>query len=83
VAKETLRTSLDIPVGLHRLLHEAAARKGCSARQLILRSIERTVDEAAPRRLKKRLNLDPPIVLSTGKRFDLTTEQIYDVIEFP
>jgi hypothetical protein len=38
VAKETVRTSLDIPVALHRRLREAAAKKGCSARQIILRS---------------------------------------------
>jgi hypothetical protein len=42
---ETVRTSLDIPAPLHRKLHEAAARRGCSARQLILRSIEQLVAE--------------------------------------
>jgi hypothetical protein len=43
-----IRTSLDIPAPLHRKLHEAAARRGCSARQLILRSIERLVEEERP-----------------------------------
>ena len=42
---DTVRTSLDIPTPLHRRLHEAAERRGCSARQLILRSIERLVAE--------------------------------------
>jgi hypothetical protein len=68
---------------LHRHLHQAAAQQGCSARQLILRSIERAVEEAAPQRPKRRLSLDDPIVPSTGKPFDLTNEQIYDLIEFP
>ena len=27
----TVRTSLDIPVDLHRRIHEAAQRRGCSA----------------------------------------------------
>lgn len=45
---ETIRTSLEIPVPLHRQLHEAAVRRGCSARQLILRSIERLVAEESP-----------------------------------
>jgi hypothetical protein len=45
---ETVRTSLDIPAPLHRKLHEAAARRGCSARQLILRSIERVLEEELP-----------------------------------
>ena len=81
--KPTVRTSLDIPVALHRRLHEAAARQGCSARQLILRSIERAVQELTPQRPVRRLRLEPAIVPSTGKPFALTNEQIYDLIEFP
>jgi len=83
VRPETVRTSIDLPRDLHRRLHEAAARKGCSARQLILRSIEQVVEESTPKRPRRRLNLDMPIVPSTGKPFDLTNEQIYDLIDFP
>jgi hypothetical protein len=80
--KNTVRTSLDIPVALHRRLHEAAGRQGCSARQLILRSIERVVDEIAPERPLRRLNLDPPIIPSKGRK-PITDQEIYDLIEFP
>ena len=45
VNPESIRTSIDVPRDLHRRLHEVAARKGCSARQLILRSIERAVED--------------------------------------
>lgn len=83
VQPRSVRTSIDLPHDLHRRLREAAARKGCSARQLILASIERAVEEAEPIRSKRRLNLDIPIVSSRGKKFDLTNEQIYDLIEFP
>jgi hypothetical protein len=83
VAKETVRTSLDIPVALHRRLQEAAAKRGYSARQIILRSIESAVRSAEPQRPKRRLNFDKPIIPSTGKPIDLTNEQIYDLIEFP
>ncbi len=83
MGKNTVRTSLDIPRALHRRLHQAAARLGCSARQLILRSLERAVEEVAPERPPRRLSLDPPIIPSRGKLFDLTNEQIYDLIEFP
>ena len=79
----SVRTSIDLPRDLHRRLHEAAARRGCSARQLILQSIEQAIEEATPKRPKRRLNMDQPIVPSTGKPFDLTNEQIYDLIEFP
>jgi len=81
--ERTVRTSLDIPRSLHRRLRELAARKGCSARQLILRSIESVVQEHEPPRRRKRLSLDPPIVPSRGKPFDLTSEQIHELIEFP
>jgi len=84
VNRESIRTSLDIPRDLHRRLHEAAARKGCSARQLILASIEKAVAESEPVRLRRRLSLDPPLVPARGRKpFDLTNEQIYDLIEFP
>ena len=78
--EDTVRTSLNVPVGLHRRLHEAAAQKGCSARQLILRVMERPVREMELQRPQRRLSMDVPIVASTGKPFDLTNEQIYDQV---
>jgi len=81
--KETIRTSLDIPRDLHRRLREGAARKGCSVRQLVLASIRSAVDEKSPGVGKRRLKLDPPIVPSRGKAFNLASEEIYDLTEFP
>ena len=63
--QETVRTSLDIPVALHRRLHEAAARRGCSARQLILRSIEQAVTEESPGS-ERRVRL--PLIPAAGRR---------------
>jgi len=80
---ESIRTSIDLPRDLHRRLHEAAARRGCSARQLILSSIEQAVAQNEPVRPRRRLSLDPPIIPSRGRPFDLTNDQIYDLIEFP
>ncbi|SPE36506.1 hypothetical protein SBA3_2440018 [Candidatus Sulfopaludibacter sp. SbA3] len=82
-SSEFIRTSVDIPRRLHRDLHEAANRRGCSARQLILQGIERVVAEGGPRRPKRRLSLDRPIVPSTGKPFAFTNSEIYQLIEFP
>lgn len=83
--RDTVRTSLDLPRDLHRRLHEAAARRGCSARQLLLESIEDAVSKTEPpARPPRRLSLDPPIIPGDGRKlFDLTNEQIYDLIEFP
>ena len=59
---DSISMSLDIPVPLHRKLHEAAARCGCSARQLILRSISRLVEEELPHPSHRvELPLVPPI----------------------
>ena len=61
----SIRTSLDIPAPLHRKLHEAAVRRGCSARQLILRSIERLVEEELPHP-GQRVSL--PLVPAAGRQ---------------
>jgi hypothetical protein len=82
VDPDSIRISIDLPRDLHRRLREAAARKGCSMRQLILSGIEGTVEESAPTG-PRRLSLDPPIVPSRGQKFDLTNEQIYNLIDFP
>jgi hypothetical protein len=78
-----IRTSIDLPRDLHRRLREAAARKGCSARKLILEGIEKAVDEVQPSRPVRRLSLDPPLIPPAGRRLDLTNEEIYELIEFP
>ncbi|HZQ52755.1 MAG TPA: hypothetical protein VFB14_11195 [Bryobacteraceae bacterium] len=72
-----------MPRDLHRRLHEIAARRGCSARQLILQSIENAVSSSERQRPKRRLSLDTPLVPPTGKPINLTDEQIYAGIEFP
>jgi len=78
-----IRTSIDVPRDLHRRLHEAAARKGCSARKLIIAGIERAVEETRPSRPKRRLSLDKPLIRPAGRRIDLTNEEAYELIELP
>ena len=80
---DAVRTSIDLPRDLHRRVHEAAARKGCSARKLILEGIERAVEEAKPSRPVRRLDFNNPPIPAAGRRIDLTNERIYDLIEFP
>ena len=80
---DSVRTSLDLPRELHRRLHELAARKGCSVRQLILSTIERTLQEQTSRRPQRRLSLETPIVPSRGKPFDLSNEELHALIESP
>lgn len=84
VKPDSIRTSVDLPRELHRRLHEAAARRGCSARQLILASIETAVGQSESSRPRRRLSLDPPLVAANGRHpFDLTNAEIDDLLEFP
>jgi hypothetical protein len=78
-----VRTSIDLPRDLHRRLHEAAARKGCSARKLILAGIEQAVEETTPSRPRRRLNLDKPLIRPAGRRIRITNEEAYELIELP
>ena len=61
---KSVRTSLDIPAALHARLHEAARRRGCSARQLLLGYIERLVREELPP-APRRVSL--PLVPAAGR----------------
>ncbi|MGA3160872.1 MAG: hypothetical protein ABSC77_06605 [Terracidiphilus sp.] len=81
--QKAIRTSIDLPRDLHRRLHEAAARKGFSARKLILAGIERAVDETNPARPMRRLNLDEPLIPPAGRHINLTNEEMYELIELP
>ena len=79
----SVRTSIDLPRELHQQIHEAAARRGCSARKLILAGIERALEEGKENHPRKRLKLDPPLIRPAGRRIDLTDEQVYELIELP
>lgn len=83
MALDTVRTSIDLPRALHRRIHEAAARRGCSARKLILAGIERAVADAPTARPRGRLSLDPPLIRPAGRRIALSNETIYGLIKLP
>ena len=78
-----IRTSIDLPRDLHRRIHEAAARKGCSARKLILAGIERAVEETKVSRPSRRLSLDQPLIRPAGRRISITNDEAYELIELP
>jgi hypothetical protein len=77
----SVHTSIDLPHDLHRRVHQAAARKGCSARKLTIEGIERVLEEAKADRPKRRLNLDSPLIKPAGRRIDPTNEQIHEAVE--
>lgn len=79
--KAAIRTSIDVPRDLHRRLHEAAARKGCSARKLILAGIEHAVEDTNVSRPKRRLDLEAGLIRPAGRRIAPTYEEIYELID--
>jgi hypothetical protein len=72
----TIRTSLDIPEDLHRRIHDAARRRGCSARALMLSSIEREVAFESGGRGRVKA----PLVLGAGEPVNPSHDEIYDVL---
>ena len=83
VKANSVRTSIDLPQELHRRLHEAAARQGCSERQLILTSIESVVERSEPAERKGRLDLSKGLVPPDPRRLPITAKQIYDLVVYP
>jgi len=77
---DPVHTSIDLPREMHRRLHEAAARKGCSARKLILSGIERAIQEEVPARPRRRLKLDKPLIRPAGRRIAISNEEAYELL---
>jgi len=78
--QESIRTTVDIPVPLYRKLKEHAAARGSSVRELVLAGV-RTVLLEGQRPRPRRVQF--PLIVSKGPKVDLTSEQIYEHVEFP
>ena len=78
--RDAIRTTVDIPAPLYRKLKEQAAQRGCSVRDLLLNGAERVLlQPRRPRRKPVRF----PLIESTGPPVHITTERLYELIEFP
>ncbi|MGA2695007.1 MAG: hypothetical protein ABSE92_03045 [Terriglobales bacterium] len=78
--QESVRTTVDIPAPLYRKLKEQAAAQGHSIRELVLAGV-RGVLLQGQRPRPKRVRF--PLIISEGPTVDLSSEQIYEHIEFP
>ena len=76
-----MRTTVDIPDQIYRRLKGRATREGCSAKELILRGIEKILaDTDRPSGRRVRL----PLVRSKRPgSVSLDNAHIYEVISFP
>jgi hypothetical protein len=76
-----MRTTVDIPDTVYRLLKSRAASEGSSAKQLILRGVEQILKEPLRKR-GRRVKL--PLVRSKHPgTLHLDNAKIYEVISFP
>lgn len=75
-----MRTTVDIPDGIYRILKSKAAQEGCSVKELILRGVRQELKP--PSSGKRRVRL--PIVRSKQPgTLRITNQQIYDIVPFP
>jgi hypothetical protein len=77
---ESVRTTVDIPAPLYRKLKQQAAARGSSVRELVLVGV-RSVVLHSQRPRPKRVRF--PLIESEGPTVDLSSEQIYEHVEFP
>jgi hypothetical protein len=78
--QDSVRTTVDIPAPLYRKLKEQAAARGHSIRELVLTGV-RTVLVHGQRPRPKKVRF--PLIDSEGPKVDLTSEQVYEYVEFP
>ena len=78
--KNNVRSTIDIPAPLYRALKEQAAQKGTSVRELITQGAKLVLlkSDAPPRR-----RVTFPLIESSGPKVRLSSEKLYELIEFP
>jgi hypothetical protein len=78
--QDSVRTTVDIPAPLYRKLKEQAAARGESVRELVLSGVRSVLLDAQRPPAKK---VQFPLIVSKGRKVNLTSDQIYEHVEFP
>jgi hypothetical protein len=78
--EQSVRTTVDIPATLYRRLKEHAAARGTSVRELVLAGVK-TVLLQGQRPRSRRVRF--PLINSSGPKVNVTSDQIYEHVEFP
>jgi hypothetical protein len=78
--RDSVRTTVDIPVPLYRKLKEKAAVTDKSIRELVLAGVRIVLlQERRPRQKKVKF----PLIVSSGPKVSVDNHQIYEHVEFP
>lgn len=78
--QESVRTTVDIPAPLYRKLKEQAAARGSSIRELVLMGVKSILRQGYRPRSRR---VQFPLITSDGPKVNVTSEQIYEHVEFP
>lgn len=78
--EEPIRTTVNIPASLYRKLKARAASRGRSIPELILAGLKSVLVESQRPRPQR---VQFPLIVSKGRKVDVTNEQIYEHVEFP
>jgi hypothetical protein len=78
--RNSIRTTIDIPEPLYRKLKIEAAEQGRSVRELVLAGVHNALSRK-PSRRRNRVKF--PLIVSKGPKVDVTSERIFEHIEFP
>ena len=81
MAEWPMRTTMDIPDPLYRLLKARAASEGSSVKALLLRGVEEVL--RAPRRTSRRPVALPIVRSKRPGTLRIDHAKIYDIIAFP
>ena len=76
----SVRTTVDIPEPLYRQLKQRAAARRSSVRELVLRGVKAVLLEGEQPRTRK---VCFPLIISKGPKVKVTSERIYEHVEFP
>jgi len=77
---ESVRTTVDIPAPLYRKLKQHAAANGRSIRELVVAGVQNMLAEGQ-RAPSRRVRF--PLIVSRGRKVNVTNRQIYNHVEFP
>jgi hypothetical protein len=80
VKRESIRTTVDIPAPLYRRLKEQAAAGGHSIRELVLVGVQSVLLRG---KRPRPATVKFPLIVSSGPKVDVTSDQIYEHVEFP
>jgi len=75
-----MRTTIDLPDDLFRKTKATAALRGSTMKDLVVRAIEREVQQIQPKGKRRSQRFKLPLHLKSGKKLDLSNFNFDDLL---